>query len=272
MKLARLCFVIFAFFSLTALTAHADVLGSAYFFGVLAGSAVTNTGPTVITGDLGVYPGTSITGFPPGIVNGTIHNADAVAQQAQVDALTAYNYFAGLPFNQNLSGQDLGGMTLTPGVYFYSSSAQLTGTLTLDFQGMNNADIIFQIGSALTTASSSAVMAINLGTNDNVFWQIGSSATLGTTTDFQGTIIADQSITLDHGATINCGRAIALNGAVTMDDNTINNCAGTGSTPEPGTIGLLATGGAIAVGARSTNFAFWGLGGSISAFFKRRKR
>ena len=270
MKLARLCFVVFAFLALTALTAHADILGSAYFFGVLAGSAVTNTGPTVITGDLGVYPGTSISGFPPGIVNGTIHDADAVAQQAQADALTAYNYFAGLPFNQNLTGQDLGGLTLTPGVYFYSSSAQLTGTLTLDFQGMNNADIILQIGSALTAAGS--VMAINLGTNDNVFWQIGSSAFLGATTAFQGTIIADQSITLDTGATIDCGRAIALNGAVTMDNNTINNCAGTGSVPESGTIGLLATAGAIAVGARSTNFAFWGLGGSITALLRKRKR
>jgi hypothetical protein len=137
---------------------------------------------------------------------------------------------------------------------------------------MNNADIILQIGSALTAASGSSVMAINLGTNDNVFWQIGSSAFLGITTDFQGTIIADQSITLDTGATINCGRAIALNGAVTMDENTINNCAGTGTTPEPGTIGLLATGGAIAAGARSSNFSFWGLGGSISAFFRKRKR
>jgi hypothetical protein len=135
MKLARLCFVLFALFALTVLTAQADnILGSAYSFGVLAGSAVTNIGNTVIYGDLGVYPGTAITGFPPGIVNGTIHDADAVAKQAQVDALTAYNYFAGLPFNQNLTGQDLGGLTLTPGVYFYSSSAQLTGTLTSIFR------------------------------------------------------------------------------------------------------------------------------------------
>ena len=269
MKLLRICCLTLPLF---ALTVHADnTLGSAYYFAVLAGSAVTNTGNTVITGDLGVYPGTAISGFPPGIVNGTIYDGNAVAMQAQSDALTAYNYFAGLPFNQNLTGQDLGGMTLTPGVYRYSSSAQLTGTLTLNFEGMNNANIILQIGSALTTASASSVMAIDMGTNDNVYWQIGSSATLGTTTNFDGTIIADQSVTLNTGATIDCGRALALNGAVTMDDNTINNCASTGTTPEPGTIALLATGGAIAAGARST-FSFWGLGGSLTAFFRKRKR
>ena len=273
MKLARVGFLVLALFALTALTAHADnTLGSAYYFGVLAGSAVTNIGNTVITGDLGVYPGTAISGFPPGIVNGTIYDGDAVAMQAQTDSLTAYNYFAGLPFNQNLTGQNLGGLTLTPGVYFYSSSAQLTGTLTLNFEGMNNANIIFQIGSALTAGGGSSVMAINLGTNDNVYWQVGSSAFLGTTANFEGTIIADQSITLDTGATIDCGRALALNGAVTMDDNTINNCASTGTTPEPGTIALLATGGAIAAGANSSNFSFWGLGSSITAFFRKRKR
>ena len=135
--------------------------------------------------------------------------------------------------------------------------------------------IVFQIGSTLTTASASSVMVINPGSNDQVFWQVGSSATLGTTTDFYGSIIADQSITLNTGADINCGRAIALNGAVTMDTNNVNtgNCAGgVGTTPEPGTIALLATGGAMAAGANSSNFSFFGLGGSIAAFFRRRKR
>src|ERR1035438_2878922 len=196
--------------------------------------------------------------------------------QAQADALTGYNFLAGLPFIQNLTGQDLGGKTLDPGVYFYASSAQLTGALTLDFQGLSNEMIVLQIGSTLTTASSSMVNVINAGSNDQVFWQVGSSATLGTTTDFYGSIIADQSITLNTGADINCGRAIALNAAVTLDTNTINtgNCVGGGggTTPEPGTIALVATGGAIAAGANSSNFSFWGLGGSITAFFRKRKR
>jgi hypothetical protein len=113
------------------------------------------------------------------------------------------------------------------------------------------------------------------GSNDQVFWQVGSSATLGTTTDFYGSVIADQSVTLKTGANVNCGRVIALNGAVTMDTNNIDtgNCiGGTGTTPEPGTIALVATGGAMAAGANSSNFSFWGLGGSIAAFFRKRKR
>ena len=272
MKLLRVCCLALPLF---ALTAYADVLGSADAFGVLGASGVTNTGSSVIWGDLGVFPGTSITGFPPGIVHGSIHNDDAVAMQAQADALTGYNFLAGLSFNQNLTGQDLGGKTLDPGVYFFSSSAQLTGALTLDFQGLSNAMIVFQIGSTLTIGGASMVNIINPGSNDQVYWQVGSSAMLGTTADFYGNIIADQSITLATDADINCGRAIALNGAVTMDTNTINtgNCAGgTGTTPEPGTIGLLATGGAMAAGANSSNFSFWGLGGSITAFFRKRKR
>lgn len=272
MKLLRVCCLVLPLF---ALTAYADVLGSADAFAVLGASAVTNTGPSVLWGDLGVFPGTSITGFPPGIVHGSTHNNDAVAMQAQADALTGYNFLAGLSFNQDLTGQDLGGKTLDQGVYFFSSSAQLTGALTLDFQGLSNAMIVFQIGSTLTTASASMVNIINPGSNDEVFWQVGSSATLGTTTDFYGSIIADQSITLTTGADVNCGRVIALNGAVTLDTNTINtgNCAGgTGTTPEPGTIALVATGGAIAAGANSSNFSFWGWGASIPAFFRKRKR
>ena len=119
------------------------------------------------------------------------------------------------------------------------------------------------------------MLVINPGSNDQVFWQVGSSATLGTTTDFYGSVIADQSVTLGTGADINCGRAIALNGAVTMDTDNVDtgNCAvGTGTTPEPGTIALLATGGAMAAGANSSNFSFLGLGGSITAFFRKRKR
>jgi len=269
MKLARLCILLLPLF---ALSAQADpILGSASGFAVLGGSAVTNIGATVVTGDLGVWPGTSITGFPPGIVNGTIHDGDAVAMQAQLDALTAFNFLQGLPSNQNLTGQDLGGLELTPGVYTFNSSAQLTGQLILNFQGMSNANFVFQIGSALFAGGDSSVLLLNMGTNDNIYWAIGSSATLGSTADFAGNIVADQSITLGTSATIDCGRALALNGAVTMITNTIDNCNGSsGTTPEPGTIALVATGGAIAAGA-SPNFTFWGLGGSIVAFFKKRK-
>ena len=250
MKLLRvLCFVVPL---LLALTAQAQ-LGSAGMFGVLGASAVTNTGNTVIDGDLGVYPGTSITGFPPGLVNGTIYDGDAVAMQAQNDALAAYNFFSGLSSNENLSGQNLGGLELTPGVYTYNSSAQLTGTLEINWEGMSNQSVVFQIGSTLTTASASMVVGVNMGQNDNIYWMVGSSATLGTTTAFQGTVIAVASDTLNTGATDECGRIIALNGAVTLDDNFIDNCAATttttttgttttGTTPEPSSIFLFGSG------------------------------
>jgi Ice-binding-like len=271
MKLLR---VVFLVLPLLALSAHADILGSADAFGILGASAVTNTGPSVVFQDLGVAPGTSITGFPPGIVLGTIHDDDAVAMQAQADALTGYNFLAGLAFTQNLTGQNLGGLTLDPGVYFFSSSAQMTGQLTLNFQGMNNAMVVFQIGSTLTTASASSVLIINPGSNDQVFWQVGSSATLGTTTDFYGSIIADQSITLNTGADINCGRAIALNGAVTMDTNTVDtgNCVGTQTTtPEPGTLSLVGT-GLITAGATAWPSTAAGLWLAGIARLRRRMR
>ncbi len=179
MKLLR---VVLLFFPLFAMNAYADTLGTAASFGVLGASTVTNTGPSKVFQNLGVAPGTAITGFPPGIVLGTIHDNDAVAAQAQVDALTGYNTLAGLARTQTLTGQDLGGLTLDPGVYFFASSAQMTGQLTLDFQGMNDVTIVFQIGSTLNTASASSVLLINPGANDSVYWQVGSSATLGTTT------------------------------------------------------------------------------------------
>jgi Ice-binding-like len=259
--------------SLLALSAQASVLNSANAFGILGASAVTNTGPSVVDQDLGVWPGTSITGFPPGVVLGTVHNDDAVAMTAQADALTGYNFLAGLARTQTLTGQNLGGLTLDPGVYFLSSSAQITGQLTLNFQGMNNAMVVFQIGSTLTTASASSVLVINPGTNDQVYWQVGSSATLGTTTAFYGSVIADASVTLNTGATINCGRAIALNGAVTMDTNTVDtgNCVTSTTTPEPGTLSLVGT-GLITAGATAWPSTAAGLWLAGIARLRRRMR
>jgi type VI secretion system secreted protein VgrG len=203
------------------------ILNSAQSFAVLAGSAVSNTGATKITGDLGVSPGTAITGFPPGSVDGTIYSAGAVALGAQSDVTTAYTGLAGMPVSETLTGQNLGGLTLAPGVYFFATTAQLTGTLTLDAEGYNNAYWVFQIGTSLTTASASSVNVIDLGSNhgkdDGVFWVVGSSATLGSTTAFEGNILAKASITLITGATILNGRALAETGGVTMDTNTISN-------------------------------------------------
>jgi type VI secretion system secreted protein VgrG len=250
-----------------SLVSAGPILGSAQSFAVLGASTVTNTGSTTINGDLGVYPGTSITGTGSITPTGAVHQTDAVAQQAQIDALTAYNALHARPATSNLTGQNLGGLTLTPGVYTFDTSAQLTGTLTLapSVDPSVPALFVFKIGSTLTTASSSTVDVPSGGSpNWGVFWLVGSSATLGTSTTFAGNIIADQSITMNTTAKILCGRAIALNAAVTLDTNTISGtCSGGGdygtgrsdfasygfsgngveaAIPEPGTVTLLGMG------------------------------
>jgi hypothetical protein len=227
-----------------AAQASAVLLGTAAPFVVLAGSTATNTGPSVLNGELGLSPGTSLPGFNAAVVNGATHNNDAVAAQAQASLTTAYDTAAGQPSPVDLTGQDLGGLTLTAGNYAFSTSAQLTGALVLDAQGDPNAQFVFQIGSTLTTASASSVVMINGGSPCNVYWQIASSATLGSTTAFQGNLMAYTSITLNNRATV-LGRALARNGAVTLDDNVLDASAcNTGSsTPTPTDGATPATGG-----------------------------
>jgi len=196
-------------------------LGNAAPFAVLAGSTVTNTGPSVISGDVGVSPGTAVTGFPPGQVNnGTVHAADAVAAGAQSDLTTAYNDAAGRTPATVESNPDLGGQTLAPGVYKVASAMGLTGTVTLDGQNDPSAVFIFQAGSTLITASSSTVNLIGGAQACNVFWQVGSSATLGTGSTFVGTVMALTSASVQTGTTV-AGRVLARNGQVSLDDNTI---------------------------------------------------
>ena len=247
-------------------TGLADLtLGSAQSFAVLGASTVTNTHSTTIYGNLGVSPGSAITGFGPGTVTGgSIHGPGVVSDPAQSDALHAYNTLKALtsPDANSLTGHVLGSAgydRLTPGVYKFDSSAQLTGALTLDFASNPDADFIFQIGTALTTASSSVVNVIHGGPLSGVYWLMGvtggsgtGSATLGTNTMFAGNILALDSITLVTGAEI-LGRAIALHAAVTMDTNTINNntqdfgsygFSGGSTTPVPipPTVWLLGSG------------------------------
>ena len=195
-------------------------LGTAAPFAVLAATpAVTSTGATVVNGDLGISPAADVSGFPPGIVNGTIHTADAVALQAQSDLTTAYTDAAGRPVTATHG--TLGGLTLAPGVYNAGGVVLgLTGTLTLDGQNDPSAVWIFQATSSLVTASSSVVKLINGASSCNVFWQVTSSATLGSGSTFAGTIMALTSITMASGVTLH-GRALARNGAVTLIDDTI---------------------------------------------------
>jgi hypothetical protein len=227
-------------------------LGTADSFSVLGGSTVTNTGPSVLNADLGLSPGSAITGFPPGTVHGTIHKNDAVASQAKSDLVIAYNDAAGRSSTSTVSA-DLAGRTLTSGVYTSATSLGLSGDLTLDAQGDPNSVFVFQAGSTLITGSASRVLLINGAQACNVFWQVGSSATIGTSTAFTGNILALTSITLNTGATVH-GRTLARNGAVTLHTNTFTDarCSTTGGTTGGGTTSGGGTTGGSTGGSTGT--------------------
>jgi hypothetical protein len=211
-------------------------LGTAESYAVLAGASVSNTGPTTIQGDLGVYSGATVTGFPPGIVEGATNIDNAAAMQAQADLTSAYNNAAGQSATMTyLPASDLGGLTLTPGVYKDSSSFAVTGTLTLNAEGNANAVWVFQAGSTLTTGTDSSIVLEGGAQASNVFWQVGSEATLGVSSSFAGDVLADTSITVDAGATVD-GDLLAQSGSVTLNTDELT------AIPEPPGTAMLVAG------------------------------
>ncbi|HEY8655021.1 MAG TPA: ice-binding family protein [Dermatophilaceae bacterium] len=261
-------------------------LGTADSFVVLAGAGITNTGPTSVHGDLGTFPTTSISGAGSMTVTGTNHAGDAVTQRAKTDLVTAYNTAAGEGPTSPIAA-DLTGRTLTRGVYNSASSILLTGALTLDAKGDPNAVFVFQAGSSLTTKSGSQVLLRNGARSCNVFWQVGSSATLGTGSKFVGTIMAYQSITVTTGAKI-VGRALARNGAVTLDTNVITrptSCVASSTGTTSGSQVTQLPAGAVSAGDGSTSggandglgllagvLVFAGVGGAAVVATRRRRR
>jgi hypothetical protein len=255
-------------------------LGTAASFVVLAGAGITNTGPTALHGDIGTFPTTSISGPNAPTVSGTNHGGDAVTQRAKTDLVTAYNAAAGEGPTSPIT-DDLTGKRLTRGVYNSASSIGLTGALTLDAEGDANAVFVFQAGSTLTTGSGSQVNLLNGARSCNVFWKVGSSATLGTNSKLVGTVLALQSITLTTGAQV-VGRALARNGAVTLDTNTIiRPTACTASSPSQvpnvpaGPVaagdGSTSGGGNGGLGLLTGVLVFAGLGGATVLAARRRR-
>ncbi|HYJ21856.1 MAG TPA: ice-binding family protein [Solirubrobacterales bacterium] len=254
-RLAGIALAMVFIFAAVTSSAQAEPvdLATAGLFVVLGGTTVTNTGPSVLNGNLGVSPGTELKGFElPAVVNGVKHATDEVAAKAQLDLTNAYNVAAGqsvLPQN-DLSDTDLGERKLGPGIYRYNAAALLTGALTLDAEGDPDAEFIFQIGSQLTTESASSVLLVNGASPCNVYWQVGSSADIGTTTAFQGNLMALTSISLKDGATV-LGRMLARNGQVSLINNVLTRplCATGPTTPPdeetpggPGTVSPSAPG------------------------------
>ena len=227
-------------------------LGTADDFAVLAGETITNTGSTTITGDVGLHPGTAVIGFDSVTLDGALHTTDAAASGAKDDLVTAYNDAAGRGPATTVA-TELGGQILTGGVYNAASGTfEITGPLTLDAQGDPNAVFVFQMASTLVTASASTVNLVNGAQACNVFWQVGSSATLGTSSSLRGSILALTSITLNTGATIE-GRALARNGAVTLDTNTITRTACTTTSTTTTTVAGATT--TTVAGATTTTVA-----------------
>jgi hypothetical protein len=268
-------------------------LGTAGSFVVLAGAGITNTGKTTLDGSIGTFPTTSITGLTTVTLNGTNHAGDAVTQGAKKDLTTAYTTAAGEGPTTAIP-VELGGKTLKPGVYS-GDTLGLTGTLTLDAGGDPHAVFIFKTASTLITASNSHVAMTNGASPCNVFWQVTSSATLGSGSRFAGTIMALTDIHLTTGANVD-GRALARNGAVTLDANTITNaaCQAT-STPASqiakptstspaaqvkevpkGSVrtgdGSTSGGGDRLQGLLATGLVFAGLGGATVVATRRRRR
>jgi len=227
-------------------------LGEAANVAVLGNSTITNAGPTQVNGNIALSsPGVSVTGFPPGtITNGSIHIGDALANQAHDDAAGAYLQVAGETFTTDLSGQNLGGMILSPGVYHFDTDAVLSGTLMLDTGGDPNATFHFQIGTTLTTDPLSSITLLN-GSSINIFWQVGTSATIGGDSQFYGNLIADQSVGVNSGALIE-GRVMAINAAVTLNTNIIN---GFGAVPEPSAWAMMIVGTALLLAANRFRLA-----------------
>ena len=231
----------FATLATLASQGHAQSLGSAETFTVLGASTVTNTGTSQIIGDVGVSPGSAITGFPPGVItDGALHANDAAAKQAHADFATAYTAFAGLasPPANNLTGTDLGNLTLAPGVYRFDTSAASAGILTLDAQNDPNARFVIQIGTTLVTASNSSVLLINQADARNVYFQAGTSVTLGSGSTFIGNLLAGASVTAVSGTNLT-GRLLALTGAVTLDTNNVTSPGLSSPTPTPSPAQLL---------------------------------